>query len=283
MGNRYGFLGTRSKDNQVNLEYSHSINLGDSLSPVVVEWMLGQRQIDPQISTDQTRHLMAIGSIVGRGIFDTTIWGSGVHRPVMIEKIAAQKGLRELDIRAVRGPRTRSCLIDCGFACPEVYGDPAILMPLIFDPRKKEGVSQQPGKTILILHHANSLGANELPHGVSLLDIKTTDYKAFIRELCTASKVIAASLHGIILAETYDIPAVFLCKESVVEEQMMKYIDWYESTGRSSFSMAHSVSEACLLSATPLPALGEMRSSLMKAFPYDLWMPAAKGRWSNGE
>lgn len=39
-----------------------------------------------------------------------------------------------LDIRSVRGPVTRNILMDLGYDVPSVYGDPAILLPLFYNP-----------------------------------------------------------------------------------------------------------------------------------------------------
>lgn len=45
---------------------------------------------------------------------------------------------RKPDIRAVRGPETRKLLINVGFDCPGIYGVPAVIMPLIYNPDVKK-------------------------------------------------------------------------------------------------------------------------------------------------
>ena len=83
--------------------------------------------------------------------------------------------------------------------------------------------------------------------------------------------MISSALHGIILAECYGIPAVFL--RQGVEREEMKYLDWYRSTGRETFSIADSLEEALRIPPSPMPdeeKLEEMRKNLFQAFP-DLW------------
>ena len=46
--------------------------------------------------------------------------------------------------------------------------------------------------------------------GHHYIDVKTSDYRKFITEICQSKLIISSSLHGIILAESYGIPAIFL-------------------------------------------------------------------------
>ena len=76
--NHYGIKDIPAKKHRVNLEYSRINNIGDSLSPLIVNWMLQKRNISIDKSVKKTTHLMAVGSIISRGRFDSVIWGSGI-------------------------------------------------------------------------------------------------------------------------------------------------------------------------------------------------------------
>ena len=130
--NAFGING-KSKRDTVNLErWNFTENCGDYLSKVVVEWMLEQRGIPFNKKVKSTKHLLAIGSVLGMGKFDATVWGSGIHRVESIHNILIHKQV--YDIRALRGPLTGSVMRQVSKEC-QIYGDPAILMPLIYKPK----------------------------------------------------------------------------------------------------------------------------------------------------
>ena len=81
--------------------------------------------------------------------------------------------------------------------------------------------------------------------------------------------VISSSLHGIILAEAYGVPAIFLNERQ--EKYLFKYEDWYQSTGRKDFVKANSVGEALKYSTPELPDLKLMQENLLETFPIDLF------------
>lgn len=169
----------------------------------------------------------------------------------------------QLDIRAVRGPETRRILIQMGYKCPQIYGNPAVLMPLIY---KKDAIIQK--EYIIIPHYSklrNYKGVN------NVVGTFTTDYRKFIDEITSARLVISASLHGIILAEAYGIPAIML--RDTPSDDITKYKDWYYSTGRTEFLIADSVEEAINIEIQPLSldVIREMQERLIASFPADLW------------
>ena len=282
--NGYGVNLQPSQKNQVNIEHSALLNIGDTLGPVVVDWMLEQRGIDREKKVSKTRHLATIGSIIGRGKCDITVWGSGILKNDGSQKHSAELRLkrhrtlyhRKMDFRAVRGPYTREIILAAGYQCAQVYGDPAVLMPLIYQPRpcQRKGIC-------LIPHHRTSISQEtggqftlkvspEMAesHGIFLLDPKTSDYRAFIDALVSAELVISSSLHGIILAESYGVPTVFL--NWGMDDQPTKFHDWYRSTNRDTQS-AKTIEQALETEPAPLPELDSMRKALLDSFPYDLW------------
>lgn len=88
---------------------------------------------------------------------------------------------RKLDVRAVRGPVTRAILMDYGYSVPEVYGDPAIIMPEIYKAvplknRKKYG---------LITHKDYVLNEKYEENKIARLNICTDDYQDLrYKEFC---------------------------------------------------------------------------------------------------
>lgn len=256
----------------VNLEYwKEAINLGDTLAWVVYDWMLKRENISASAKVKRTKHILTIGSVLGMGPFpfSAVVWGSGIHRFDSIRGLSKYRCIRKLDIRAVRGPVTRAILEGVGYACPEVYGDPAILMPLIYSPPCAYNAENK----ISVIRHF-SMADEVLPDGVEALDIRTDNYKAFIDEICSSGKVISSSLHGIILAESYGVPAIFL--QENMDSEILKFYDWYYSTNRKNIRIAYSVEEAIGMQPMPLPELSAMREKLLETFPYDMWRSAKR-------
>ena len=56
-----------------------------------------------------------------------------------------------------------------------------------------------------------------------------------------------------------------------MEEEIIKYFDWYYSTGRCNIKMALSLEEALSMEPMEIPDLEAMRKSLIDSFPADLW------------
>ena len=253
-------ISNRAQNNRVNIDYwDESNNLGDTLSPIIVEYMLKQQGLSLTQNVSGKKHLYAVGSVLTAGIQDATVWGSGV----LNAKLSYRLEKRKLDVRAVRGPVTRAILMDYGYDVPEVYGDPAIIMPEIYKAvplknRKKYG---------LITHKDYILNEKYEENEIARLNICTDDYESFLDQLVSVDVVISSSLHGIILAEAYGVPAILL-KPQV---DIVKYYDYYYSTGRINFPMADSIEQAMLIVPVELPKLDTIKEKLKLRFPYDIY------------
>lgn len=266
--NRYVLADVRrpAKRNRVNLDWwqppTGPANLGDYLSPVVVEWMLAQRGLSLDQPVAQTRFMTTVGSVLGTGLNTTTVWGSGLLKYAYAPHVRPL--FKKLDVRAVRGPKTAASLRERGYACPDVFGDPAILLPRIYQPKE----------------HVARCGALRVSHvkdaalfGDDSFGMQTEDYRSYVDAAAAAELVVTSSLHAIILAECYGTPAVLVRSERS-DFSLFKYEDWYLSTGREAFPVAASVEEALILRPPRLPdaaVLEELRQGLVETFPYDLW------------
>lgn len=258
--NKYTLNKTKADINQVTLEYwQEQVNLGDQLALVIFEWMLNQNRLSRKCSG--IKHLMTVGSIIGLERFDATIWGTGVLNFEVARNISIFSKIVKYDIRAVRGPITREILRAAGYDVPPIYGDPGILMPLIYNSQSKKEYD------VSIIHHFNSPIDQE--NDFHRIDIQTNDYKTFIDEIVKSKRVISSSLHGIILAETYGVPTIFYNEN--MDDVLLKYFDWYFSTQRTNVKIAHTLSEALIMEPMEIPKLDLMREQLLKSFPYDIF------------
>ena len=231
-----------------------SENFGDELSRVVVEKII-RRSIQRGTLSTEDPLLLAVGSIVLHARDNDVIWGSGIREnPKEIHKIFSF-----LDVRAVRGPKTREILLKMGIPCPEVYGDPALLIPYLFPEFKR---AKEPKFDYIIIPNRGEI-AGFLPYKNVVLPNRP--WHEVLNMILQSKLVISSSLHGLILAEAFHVPARLL-KMTWIED-LMKYQDYYESTGRKDFEYATSVREALQMGGerpgyfNPEP--------LLKSFPWD--------------
>lgn len=271
-----------AKKNKVNIFQYHPekvfsyvqnpYNLGDSLGEIIVEFLLNSKGIDIDADVSITKHFNCVGSNIFSSYQDATIWGSGANPqlPTRSQVICQKISRRKLDIRAVRGPLTRDVLLNMGYNCPEVYGDPAILMPLIYNP-----VSQKKRKYIVIPQFQQEIDMRKQYPNEYIVSMNTNDYKFVIDQIVSSEIVYTSSLHGIILAEAYGVPAIFFRRLKHISRLEFninfKFHDWYRSTGRESFPRGETLEEALNLDPPSLPNLDSLVKGLLDTFPYDLW------------
>lgn len=264
--NRTTLTGKNPEEGMVSLEYwVKRPNLGDTLAPVIYDWMLKRftgKRLSGKSAGGGQPHLMTVGSIINMGEFDAAVWGSGILSFGVLKEVYEKSRYRKLDIRAVRGPITKAILENAGYDVPDVCGDPGVLMPLLYPAEKRE-----PGIPYTVIPHYLNVGQC-ISEGYEYVNILTTDYRAFIDRIVRSRLVISSSLHGLILAEAYGVPAVLLNYGDI---DLLKYYDYYYSTGRRSVKVASSIEEALKTEPMALPDLDEMQKRLLESFPYDLF------------
>ena len=235
-----------------NMPQGNPYNLGDYLGRVIVGFMLDKKGIDIDKEIAVKKHLYTVGSnIFGSGpkgnYQNATIWGSGVLKePLKREAFFQRLSHRKLDIRAVRGPLTKKVLESFGHTCPSVFGDPAILMPLIYNPDKAKV-----RKHSVVLQFLHEKRFKKHYPDEYIISMNTNDYKFVIDEIVSSELIYTSSLHGIILSEAFGVPAIpFRGLSKAID---FKYMDYYSSTGRTNVHLAETFEEA--LSSTPPPFL----------------------------
>jgi pyruvyltransferase len=226
---QYKFLCNQT-DTLTNIFYYYSPNpnkignFGDLLTRYIFEKLTGytHKFIDIRQNKDEYNYV-AVGSIINLVNDKSIVWGSGI-----IEK-SLQK-INPYKIHCVRGPRTREALKNININVSEKYGDPALLLPLIYNtkPIKKYKIGMIP--------HAcdyndicNLFKNNNNIHIINLI-ISNTDEKIqeIIDEICSCEFIFSSSLHGVIVSNCYNIPVIRF-KLNKLGGDDIKFIDYFES------------------------------------------------------
>ncbi len=231
-------------------------NFGDHLSQVIVAAVARTRGFTLDDEVPVHRRMIAIGSSLHLAHDGDTIWGSGVNGKIAVEAIRA----RGLDIRAVRGPKTAQTLRGFGMTVPNVFGDPGLLVPHFFGAR----FPVVPTRDYVIVPNLHDLSL--IADGDRLVS-PLWGWNRCVAAIVSARLVVASSLHGLIIAEAFGIPARYL-RLSETESQY-KYDDYAQGTGRAELAPARSVEQA--LNEAPHDPIEFDREALLAAFPYDLW------------
>jgi len=233
-------------------------NFGDLLGPMVTRRITDAERVTAPPAGGP--RLLTVGSIMGLASDGDVIWGTGVNGKVAVDS----HQFTNLDVRAVRGPRTATFLRDRGLEVPDVFGDPALLIPELYpqwrDTPKRRKIGVLPNFHDLASYGSHPDLISPLAPAVEVID-----------EIVSCELVIASSLHGVIIAEAFGIPAIAL--ESGVEHPF-KYHDYFEGTGRTDVPLFSSLSEAVrVASRIPWPSVADAwdAAPLRAAFPRDLW------------
>ena len=235
-------------------------NFGDLLGPVIVDRMLASRGIADGIAdgaAPRSARLLAVGSILQYARTGDIVWGSGINGKIP----ADAHDFASLDVRAVRGPKTRDVLAGRGIDAPEVYGDPALLLADL-DPRLREWAAE-PRHEVTVVPNLHDLGRMRFRRAVQS---PKAAVDTVLRRIAQSRLVVGSSLHGIVIAESLGIPARLVRS---AHENTFKYDDYYAATGRPTSTPAHDVRSA--VEARGEPPIEWDPAPLKAAFPWDLW------------
>lgn len=204
-------------------------NLGDELNYYLIQSLSGKRVIAyDSFFHGNRKNYAIIGSVVELCNNKTIIWGSGAF-----QKEIGALPTKPLKVYAVRGPLTRNYLICNGVECPSVYGDPALLLPLIYKPK------QNKHHRIGIIPHFNDLSSPIIDELIRVYQdcviIKLRNYVEWtevIDTIANCDAVLSSSLHGLIIADAYKRPNVWVKFSERTFEGEFKYLDYFGGVGR---------------------------------------------------
>lgn len=174
------------------------------------------------------KNYLCIGStIMSFDMRNTIVWGAGL----LNDKLGFKVKSKPKQILAVRGPLTRKWLLEQGIDCSEVYGDPALLLPIFLKPQVT--VCYKVG---IIPHYIdiNNKVVNKISKWENTKIIKISgfnDWKEFVNLINSCDFIISSSLHGVIVSEAYGVPVIWSKFEGTnyVPGWDFKFHDFFES------------------------------------------------------
>ncbi len=281
---------------KIKLVYWQEPNFGDALSPWLIAEISGRKieakgynirtkwQISRAVSTMLGRlplsawkgnlfpwetNVVGIGSIINRGNSCSLIWGAGYMLEDNIKALYRK-------VFAVRGKETYRRLCREGYKGIEPkYGDPALLLPLI-----RPAVSSKQTPIGVIPHWKETEKfISKYAKDFKVIDFRTKDIEKTLDEITSCEFILSTSLHGIIVAHAYGIPAIWI-QDGYIDTDGFKFKDYWSSVGISYYDGFRNIDE--ILSDYPtffernedisLPhiPISTIQRDLLQSFPYPL-------------
>jgi hypothetical protein len=194
-------------------------NLAAIFGPYVVEKLTGL----PPLFVAKGDRLIASGNGLAHADADASVWGAGIAS-------ANDKPESNAKYRAVRGPLTRCAILRHGGACKEVFGDPALLLPLIFPSKNRQ--PHYPLGLVTDFSSENMDARLIATKPISTIRRSYEDITSFIEEILDCEAILSTSLYGLIVAHAYGVPARW-CTFSKAEDRRSvdrtKFADYFLS------------------------------------------------------
>lgn len=204
---------------------SDGINFGDWIGPYLFEKITGR---PPYYYDPRWRSIgpffLGCGSILGHihQPSRAVVWGSGAIK-------ADSKFPPPKKIHAVRGPLSREICLDYDYPCPPIYGDPGILMPRYYTPtaqRHKHPLG-------IVPHFKDRQLATDLLRNrddILIVDVRQS-VEAVVDDIISCETIVSSSLHGLIIAQAYGLPAAWAILSDKVIGGGFKFADYFLGVG----------------------------------------------------
>ncbi|MDG4944790.1 polysaccharide pyruvyl transferase family protein [Weeksellaceae bacterium KMM 9713] len=172
--------------------------------------------------------VLAIGSIIQHAQENHIVWGSGI--------ISKNDKFENAKFLAVRGFHTLNKIKELGYHALPVLGDPALLLPKVYQPKKLPQV-----KVGIIPHHIhyeilNKNNSNPNIKVINLLD----PVEKVIDNICSCDMTLSTSLHGVIVSHAYQIPSLWFDFEHPNKPGLagdnVKFLDYFSSVRLEEYS-----------------------------------------------
>lgn len=206
-------------------------NFGDLLSPYLISKLTNlpvslitltdQKEIFKNVKQNVFSYL-AIGSIISKARNNSVIWGSGAFGTEIENNLNKQA-----KYLAVRGPLTRNLLRIYNIECPSVYGDPALLLPYVFNPK----IEKKYETGIIFRWSEEYFNDLKVEENVKKIFLRSDCVEKTLTDILQCKTILSSSLHGLIVADAYNIPSAWLSTNSAKGLEF-KFYDYFLSVNK---------------------------------------------------
>ena len=159
----------------------------------------------------------------------TIVWGTGV---------SGQDRLftNPKEIRSVRGKKSIEFLQQKNMPYPALVGDPALILPLFYQPKNKEkkyklGIIPH---VIDLEHPVIKQIQSENSNEVLIINLSKFDkWTDIIDQICSCESIASSSLHGLITSDTYGVPNCWIELSGKISGGHFKFHDYASSVNRT--------------------------------------------------
>lgn len=200
-------------------------NYGDLMSKYLVKKL--SKKIVIATRSKSNRYLkrffksyyIAIGSVIGASNKNSIVWGSGI--------ITKDQEVNNATFLAVRGPQTRKRLLKLNFNVPEIYGDPAILLPNFI--KDKQEKKYDIGIIPHFVDYEMIKQTISEDKDMKIINLLTNSVEKTTKEILECKSIISSSLHGVIVGQAYGIESLWVKFSNNLSGDDIKFFDYYQS------------------------------------------------------
>ena len=198
-------------------------NFGDILTPILLK-KLFDCECEYVTPPFEEETLFGIGSTIRLANENCVVWGSGI--------MSSDEDIDEnIRVLSVRGPRTYERLKELDITAEPIFGDPALLLPEIYpEPTSK----RRAFKYGFFSHYVDVplvRGWYGKDSNIRLINPLNSHPLSLVSHILKCEHIISSSLHGVIVAHAYGIPAVWARHSDNLSGDDVKFHDYYESVG----------------------------------------------------
>jgi pyruvyltransferase len=227
------FFRYQPSSNFINYVQYKTGGWGDTINPLLIQLLSNAkpREIDVKEYKSLSSHrrslnkfYLMVGSTLQHADQQLIVWGAGFS--------AADLSFKETPklICAVRGPLSRDRVISLGVECPHLWGDPLLLISKFYSPQSS------PDYRLGIISHIADYPKSTLRRLIQNEEVLFIDtLKLSVKEvaglICRCKKVVSTSLHGLVLADAYQVASAWIKNSKRSTAQDFKFHDYFASLG----------------------------------------------------